>query len=289
MDKIFRAYYVWPKFPSISMSGTACSLSCKHCNHTYLHDMKELTTPQQLQNACDLFVKQEAVGFLLSGGCDKNGKMLNLSRLLPTIKKIKKETDLIIKLHTGFVDKKLAEDIVSAGIDIASVEIAGSNQSIQEIFDFNATVKSYTQTLLHLESADMPYIVPHVCIGLHYGDLRGEFHALDIIKNNCDPSVIVFIVFRPTKGTPMQNCSIPTPDSVSKVITYAKSLFPNKDLSLGCIRPRSTLRNDIEQAAVQAGVTRMEIPSKNTLTIAQSMGYRIKKISACCALPEELE
>lgn len=289
MDKIFRAYYVWPKFPSISMSGTACSLSCKHCNHTYLHDMKELTTPQQLQDACDTFVKQEAVGFLLSGGCDKNGKMLNLQRLLPTIKKIKNQTDLIIKLHTGFVDKKLAEEIVSAGIDIASLEIAGSNQTIQEIFDFNATTESYTNTLKCLESAGMPYIVPHVCIGLHYGCLQGEYTALDIIKNNCDPSVIVFIVFRPTKGTPLQHCQIPTPESISEVISYAKNLFPTKELSLGCIRPRSTRRNDIELAALHAGVTRMEIPSKHTLSTAEFMGYHIQKIPACCALPEELE
>jgi hypothetical protein len=33
----------------------------------------------------------------------------------------------------------------------------------------------------------------------------------------------------------------------------------------------------------------MEIPSKTTLDYAQSLGYRIKKIAACCALPAELE
>lgn len=289
MDKIFRAYHVWPKFPSVSMSGNSCALSCKHCNHTYLNDMQSLTKPDELLNSCRRFADEGAVGFLLSGGCDKNGEMINLRKLLPVVKQIKKETDLVVKLHTGLVDKKLAEDIVAAGVDIASVEVVGSNETIQEIFDFNATVDSYADTLQNLEAAGMPYIVPHVCIGLHYGELKGEFHALEVIKNFCDPSLLVLIIFRPTKGTILEQCKIPSVDDVSTVVEKAKELFPEKDVSLGCIRPRAKFREEIELAALRAGVTRMEIPSKNTLRCANEMGYTIKKIHACCALPKELE
>ncbi len=289
MDKIFRAYHVWPKFPSVSMSGNSCALSCKHCNHTYLNDMQSLTKPDELLDSCRRFADENAVGFLLSGGCDKNGEMINLRNLLPVVKQIKKETDLVVKLHTGLVDKELAEDIVAAGVDIASVEVVGSNETIQEIFDFNATVDSYADTLQNLEAAGMPYIVPHVCIGLHYGKLKGEFHALEVIKNFCDPSLLVLIIFRPTKGTVLEQCKIPSVDDVSTVVEKAKELFPEKDVSLGCIRPRAKFREEIELAALKAGVTRMEIPSKNTLQRASEMGYTIKKIHACCALPKELE
>jgi len=289
MTKIFRAYYVWPKFPSISMSGNRCSLHCKHCNHTYLEDMQDLTTPEELLASCRRFADEGAVGFLLSGGCDTTGKMLNLQRLLPTIKQIKEETDLIIKLHAGFVDKSLAEDIVAAGVDIASVEVVGSTATIHEIFDFTATVKSYAETLNNLEDAGMPFIVPHVCIGLHYGKLLGEFDALQIIKTQCNPAVLVFIVFRPTKATAMQHCPLPSPTDVGSVISKASQMFPNHDLSLGCIRPRNQLRDAIELSALQSGVNRMEIPSKKTLEEAEKMGFSLKKIPACCALPEELE
>ena len=289
MDKIFRAYHVWPKFPSVSMSGNSCALSCKHCNHTYLNDMQSLTKPDELLDSCRGFADEGAVGFLLSSGCDKNGAMLNLRKLLPVVKQIKKETDLVVKLHTGLVDKELAEDIVAAGVDIASVEVVGSNETIQEIFDFNATVDSYADTLQNLEAAGMPYIVPHVCIGLHYGELNGEFHALEVIKNFCDPSLLVLIIFRPTKGTILEQCKISSADDVSTVVEKAKELFPDKDVSLGCIRPRAKFREEIELAALKAGVTRMEIPSKNTLRCASEMGYSIKKIHACCALPKELE
>lgn len=289
MDKIFRSYYVWPKFPSISMSGNSCALHCKHCNHTYLNDMQSLTRPEKLLETCRKFADNGTIGMLLSGGCNKNGEMLNLRRLLPSIKKVKRETDLIIKLHTGLVDKKLAEDIVSAEVDIASIEVVGSNETIKEIFDFQATIDSYASTLQNLEAAGMLYIIPHICIGLHYGQLKGEFNALNIIEKSCEPSLLVIIIFRPTKGTILETCQIPSIDNISKVITKAKEMFPNKDMSLGCMRPRSKGRNEIEFAALQSGVTRMEIPSKKTLQAAREMGYTIRAINACCALPEELE
>lgn len=289
MNKIFRSYYVWPKFPSISMSGDSCVLHCKHCNHTYLNDMQSLTKPDKFLETCRQLADNDTVGFLLSGGCDKNGEMLNLRKLLPVVKQIKRETDLIIKLHAGFVDTTLAEDIVSAGVDIASVEVVGSNETIKEIFDFNASINSYVNTLQNLESAGMPYIVPHICIGLHYGEMNGEFKALKIIKESCNPSLLVMIVFRPTKGTVLENCKIPSISDISTVVKKAKEMFPYNDISLGCIRPRARYREEIELAALQAGVTRMEIPSKNTLKAAEDMGYTIRTINACCALPEELE
>jgi len=251
--------------------------------------MQSLTQPEELLESCRRFADEGAVGFLLSGGCDKNGEMLNLRKILPVVKQIKKETDLVVKLHTGLVDRDLAEDIVDAGVDIASSEVVGSDETIQEIFDFNATVDSYADTLQNLDAAGMPHIVPHVCIGLHYGELKGEFHALEMIKNFCDPSLLVLIIFRPTKGTVLEHCKIPSAGDVAIVVEKAKELFPDKDVSLGCIRPRAKFREEIELAALKAGVTRMEIPSKNTLKYAKEMGYTIKKIHACCALPEELE
>ena len=289
MKKIFRSYHVWPQFPSLSMSGNACALHCKHCNHTYLNDMQPCTHPEDLIETCRSIADQGAVGFLLSGGCDISGEMLNLRTLLPAIKQIKQETNLIIKLHTGIVDNDLAQDIGDAGVDIASVEVVGSNQTIHDIFDYEVTVASYQNTLYNLSIAKIPYIVPHVCIGLDYGNINGEFHALDMIKQTCTPALIVFIVFRPTKGTPLASCKIPSPADVKTVISYAHQLFPTTELSLGCIRPRTRFREDIERAAVDAGVTRMEIPSKSTLNYVQEEGFTIRKIHACCALPQELE
>ena len=276
MTKIFRAYYVWPRFPSVSMSGNTCALQCQHCNHTYLQDMQNVNNPKKLLETCYKFFENNAVGFLLSGGCDKNGEMLNLRQLLPTVKQIKKETDLIVKLHSGLVNQSLAEEIVSAGVDIASVEVVGSNETIHQLFGYHATTESYRRTLESLESAGISYIAPHICIGLHYGTLNGEVQSLEMIQQSCTPSSLVMIVFRPTKATLLEHCQTPSPSDVSTVITTAKTMFPNQDIALGCLRPRTRYREDIEFAALKAGATRMEIPSKKDKM--KSRAYRKRKI-----------
>ena len=112
---------------------------------------------------------------------------------------------------------------------------------------------------------------------------------MKIIKEFCNPSLLVMIIFRPTKGTVLENCKIPNLDEISVVVKKVKEMFPDKDISLGCIRPRLEQREEIELAALQAGVNRMEIPSKNTLKSAEKMGYTIRTVYACCALPEALE
>ena len=169
MDKIFKAYYVWPRFPSLSLSGLSCSLHCKHCNRVYLKDMIDVSSPEKLMEKCREVEERGAIGVLLSGGCTKKGEIINLRKFLPTIGKIKEETDLIIKLHTGIVDRELAEMIASADIDIASVEVVGSNNAIRNVFGLDLTVEDYKKTLENLRDAGVKHIVPHVCIGLNAG------------------------------------------------------------------------------------------------------------------------
>jgi len=289
MRKTFKAYYVWPKFPSISMSGNVCMLSCKHCNRVYLNDMQGFTKPERLLSFCKKLDNNGGVGILLSGGCDRKGRMLNLRRFLPVIKQIKNETNLVVKLHTGLVDENLAGDIADADVDIASMECIGSNETIKEVFGLDATIEDYANTFKNLQSAGVKHIVPHICIGLHQGKVIGENKALEIIKENCKPSVMVFIVLRPTPGTKYENILPPNPDGVKKIVTNAKKLFSNVEISLGCMRPRNNYREKIEETAVEAGVTRMEIPLETTIEKAMEMGFSIKRIDACCALPEEFE
>jgi len=328
-EKIFKAYYVWPRFPSLSMSGSGCSLTCRHCDHKYLSCMKPVTTSAQLIDAAHQLEKEGAVGFLLSGGCAKDGTMLNLPNLLDGIKRVKKETNLIVKLHTGFVSREMAKQLVEAGVDVASMEMVGDAQTIKEIFNLDAAPEHYKETFKNLADAGMRHIVPHVCVGLHYGELRGEFKALEMLKEVCKPSTLVMIVLRPTPGTDLENLKAPDAEAVAAVVKKARELFPGVDISLGCMRPRSGkvgsrisevgsllksdfgglmsdvensvvtshiplqtshfIRDDIELAALRAGVTRMEIPSSATLEEARKMGYEIKRVDACCALPSEFE
>ncbi len=294
---LMRIYYVWPKFPSVSMSGPYCALRCRHCNRHYLSHMHGAPTPDSLLNLALELERKGARGLLLSGGCDREGRMLNLPKLLPAIKKIKRETDLILKLHTGFVDPELAEGIVEAEVDIASMEFVGADESVREIFGLNVGVKRYVETFVNLSDAGMKYISPHVAVGLHYGHLLGEFNALNLMKEHINPDTVVIIVFRPTKGTELEHLSPPSARDVGRVVAHARKLFPEKKILLGSMRPRSSGRNDaardarldIELAALNNGMDAIEIPSPPLLRILKERGYRLKRIEAYGVLPIDYE
>ena len=175
---------------------------------------------------------------LLSGGCNSKGRMLNLERLLPTITRIKRETDLILKLHTGLVDRSLAERIVEAEVDVASMEFVGAPESIRDIFGLPFGVESYLETFVNLSDAGMNHIAPHIAVGLHFGRLLGEFNALNLIREHIDPDSLAIIVFRPTRGTLLEHAPPPSPRDVGRVTAHARKLFPSKKILLGSLRPR---------------------------------------------------
>jgi uncharacterized radical SAM superfamily protein len=294
--KIFRTYYVWPRFPSVSISGSACALSCLHCNKEYLKFMAPATTPAALVHFAESLVENKSgEGLLVSGGCDADGRMLNLPRFLPALAKLHK-MGIIVKLHTGLVDEKLARDIVEAGIDIASMEFVGSRQSAKEIFGLDAGPEDYAETFAHLRDAGVPHIAPHVAVGLHGGELLGELNAIDWLKKTVMPSTIALIAFRPTKGTKLEACKPPSPEAMGRVASHARKLFPDTKIILGALRPRGTgaeagksAREGLEMAALRGGISGVEVPSNNMLAEIRSMGYKIKRIEAYGVLPEEYE
>jgi hypothetical protein len=295
-ERVFRAYRVWPRFPSVSISGGACGLSCLHCNKAYLSYMTPATTPAELVRLAEDLVKNKTgEGLLVSGGCDREGRMLSLPKFLPALEEIHK-MGLIIKLHTGFADEKLARGIAEAGVDIASMEYVGSRDSVREIFGLEASPEDYQATFEHLRDAGVSHIAPHICVGLHRGSLRGEFAALDRLKKIVKPSTIALIAFRPTKGTELEGCAPPTPESVGRVAAHARKLFPSTKIILGALRPRGTgpeagreARESIEREALRAGISGAEVPSTTMLAEARAAGFKVKKIEAFGVLPEAYE
>lgn len=292
---VFRAYYVWPDFPSISMSGEACALDCQHCGGTYLADMEPAATPDALVELCATLKADGARGVLLSGGCDRSGRMLNLQGMLPAIREVH-DMGLIIKLHTGFADARLARKIADAGVDIASMEMVGDSKTVKLVFGLDATAEDYLDTFKNLWDAGVPHVCPHICVGLHQGKLKGELNALDLLKTEIEPSSIAIIVLRPTKGTRFEDIRPPAGEDVEKVVAHARRLFPKTKLILGALRPRGSEprggkreRLDIEIGALDGGIDGAEVPSKEMLVEAMSRGLAIKKIQAFGVLPAGYE
>jgi len=290
--KEFRIYYPWPDFPSLSMSGNGCILKCDHCLGKYLSYMQNASMPEKLLSLAEKFYSEGKKGYLLSGGCDLDGKMLNLNKILPAVKKTIDEYDFIVKLHTGFLNYKDAENIVSSGVQIASMEMLSSSESIERVYHLSASAKDYLNTFLNLEKAGMPYITPHIVIGLPYSN-RSEFQSIDFLKD-LKISTLSLVVFRPTKGTIFEKTPLIMPEYFSEVAHHARSSFSGK-IILAALRPRESewwskkdIVSRIEIEAIDNGLDGIEVPGKTALEYIRN-NFHVRRIRSFGVLPVEME
>ena len=131
--------------------------------------------------------------------------------------------------------------------------------------------------------------MPHVLVGLHYGRLKGELHALKMIANY-EPLAVVVIAFMPIRGTVMEKVAPPAPSVIAKVIVAARLMMPSVPLALGCMRPKGAHRAETDVLAIKAGINAIAFPSKKAIKLAESLGYEVSFSSLCCSqVFEDLE
>ncbi len=284
-----KIYIPTKKFPAISITGSECALNCEHCNKKYLKGMKQIQENGDLERFLINLSKHEGVGALISGGSMSDGSVPLLA-YLDTIKKVKEETNLIINAHTGLLNEETARQLAIANVDIISFDVNMDQEVIRNIYHLNVELEEYRRAISLLQKYDLN-IVPHICIGLNYGRLNKELDSIKFIRDmKINPSLIVVIVLIPPKNSKIK-FQIPKPEDVSKVIAILRLAFPKTEISLGCMRPRGTIKNEFEKAAIKAGITRIEIPSIDTLKWFKKYNPKIqyKFYSACCAIPEKFE
>lgn len=285
-DPILHCFYPGNLFPAISITGSQCALHCKHCNKHYLSLMISAETPQKLWELCRKLDEEGKIGCLLSGGYNEKA-MLPFDKFIPILKQIKEKTSLILNVHTGLVNKEIALKLGDAGVDIVSFDVVGDKETIREMYGMAKSPEDYQKSLNFLRNSKIRYIVPHICIGLNQGYLAGEIRALKLIED-IKPDIIVMLALIPTENTPVQNISPPSPKEIAKIIAVARILFPTVPISLGCMRPGKSIRNDIDIFAIQAGINRIEIPTPKAIQYAIQKGLQIQKHNSCCATPLEL-
>lgn len=283
-DPTFYCCYPHPNFPAISITGDSCSLNCKHCSHRYLRSMVPCVTPDSLISTCFRLASNGVRGLLLSGGYNSDG-YIPFEPFLDAIEQVKRETGLFISAHTGLVPEWLARELGRAGVDLADFDLIGSDETIKLVLGVDRTVDDYRSSLRAL-NRHVPHVVPHICIGLHAGEVKGEREALRMAAE-IEPEELVLLVLVPTIGTEFERIIGPSPDVVGEIVAEARLRFPRIALALGCMRPRDSRRNEIELQALRSGVDRMEIPSGDTIKAAHAMGLNVKELRACCAVPDE--
>lgn len=267
-------------FPTISVTGRSCALKCKHCGGKVLNTMYPATTPEKLFELCTQLKHKGGLGCLISGGCLPDGSV-PLGKFINVIDKIKRKSSLTVIVHTGIIDFNIAEKLRSAGVDAALIDIIGSDETIREIYKLNLTVKAYEDSLKALHEAGIAF-VPHVIVGLHYGKLKGELHALRMISKY-HPSTLVIIAFMPIHGTEMENVAPPKPIDIAKVIATARLMFPQTPLALGCMRPKGKHRIETDTLAIKAGVNAIAFPTEEAIKFAEKQRYETTFSSLCCS------
>lgn len=267
-------------FPTISLTGKSCALRCKHCGGKVLETMYPAATPENLFDLCVRLKRNGALGCLISGGCMPDGSV-PLGKFLSAIAKVKSELGLTVFVHTGIIHSEMAERLQNSGVDAALIDVIGSEETIQEIYNLNITVKDYENSLEALHRTSVVF-VPHVIVGLHYGKLRGEFKALEMISNY-EPSALVVIAFMPIHGAEMANITPPKPMDIARVLATARLMFAQTPLVLGCMRPKGRHRAETDVLALKAGVNAIAFPSEEVIKFAEDQGYCFSFSPFCCS------
>ena len=267
-------------FPSISVTGSFCALKCKHCEGKVLNTMMSALTPKQLIKVCSEVKRKGGIGCLISGGCLPNGSV-PLGKFVDVIAEVKQKLDLTIVVHTGVIDFDMARRLKEAGVDAALIDIIGSDETIKEIYQLNVRVSDYDKSLSALHQSGIP-LVPHVLVGLHYGKLQGEFHALQMISKH-SPSAVIIIALMPIHGTSMQDVAPPSPEDITRVLVAARFMLPKTPLVLGCMRPKGKHRAETDTWAVKAGVNAIAFPSNEAIRLTDSMELETSFSSLCCS------
>jgi uncharacterized radical SAM superfamily protein len=267
-------------FPSISITGSSCALKCEHCNGKVLDTMVSAMTPEGLFDLCTQLEKNGAVGCLISGGCLPDGSV-PLGNFIDAIAKIKKELNLTVIVHTGVIDFSTAKRLKDAGVDAALIDVIGSDETIRQVYHLDFSVADYERSLRAFHDSGIPF-VPHVLVGLHYGELKGELEALKMISKY-SPSAVITIAFMPIHGTPMQNVNPPNPEDIAKILVSARLLMPETPLVLGCMRPKGEHRIRTDMLAVRTGVDAIAFPVEEAIQFAESLKLETSFSSFCCS------
>jgi len=268
------------RFVAVSLTGRQCALQCEHCRGRLLAGMRPAPTPHALLALADRLLEQGCEGLLISGGATEDG-CVPLKQHLSAIARLK-ERGLRVVVHTGLVDRETADGLRAAGVDQVLVDIVGDANTIREVLHLERSPADYAATLALLRDAGLR-VAPHVVIGLHFGQQRGELRALEIVRQ-VGADVLVLVVLRPLPGTPMEGLSGVPPAEIGRLVAVARLLNADIPLTLGCARPGGRAKLEMERLAVLAGANAIAYPDPATVDLAQELGLRLRFFEGCCTL-----
>jgi lipoyl synthase len=268
------------RYPAISLTGNRCELQCEHCKGRLLDPMIQVSEPDDLIRKAVHLQKRGAHGLLLSGGSDRQGR-LPWAKYTEAIREMAETTGLYLSAHVGFPDLDTCRQLKKSGIRQSLLDVMGDEETASHVYHLKGlqTVKDALESI----SQSGLQLAPHIVAGLHYGRMKGEEEALQMLSRH-NPAVLVVVVLTGLKGTPMAGIKPPSPLEVARLIAKARLLMPQLPISLGCERPRNKEGVELEKLALRAGITRMAIWSEEVLAEASSLDLRPRFQPTCCSV-----
>jgi lipoyl synthase len=268
------------RYPAVSITGAECALACEHCKGKLLQTMPAVIDQGDLTRLGLKSAARGEIGLLLTGGCNRAGR-LPWKSILPEIELLKKQTELKISVHTGQLDLQTARDLKNAGVDQALIDVIGDDETARAIYRLKSA-SVIRQTLDNLTRAELE-MIPHIIVGLYYGQIKGEPAALEIIAEYPINGYVV-VVIMPLKGTPFEAIVPPPVEEVGLFLAKARHRLPCHYSALGCARPRGRYARALEIAAINAGVNAIAMPAEKSADYAGEMGLSVVRRESCCSL-----
>jgi uncharacterized radical SAM superfamily protein len=270
------------RFAAISVTGSHCELHCAHCRGTLLDSMIPAADPETFSKTMDRLRSGGAHGVLVSGGADRNGAV-PLKAFIPAIGHMKKKNPQFrIIVHTGVIEEADARDLKNAGVDQILIDVIGDDDTIREVYHLNKRIEDYEKTLRMLKEMGHR-LAPHIIIGHHFGEIRGEWRALEMITQ-VGVETLVLVVIKPLRKTGFNLIRIPSPEETSKVSAIARILNPTLPIRTGCIRPARPSKAAMERGFIDSGVNTLAYPLQGTIDYAKEIGLDVRSVEMCCSL-----
>jgi lipoyl synthase len=270
------------RFAAISVTGKHCDLRCGHCQGKLLESMIPAEDPETFSQIADRLRLAGALGILVSGGADQNGEV-PLKKFIPSIKVLKeKDPQFKVIVHTGLIRREIAKELKEAGADQILIDVIGDDETIREVYHLNKRVQDYEETLWMLKEMGHR-LAPHIIIGHHFGEIRGEWRALEMVTR-VGVETIVLVVFKTLLPIGKNHFRVPLSEETSRISAIARILNPKILIRMGCIRPAHPSKAEMEKGFILSGVNTIAYPLQGTIDYAKEIGLKTKFVEMCCSL-----
>ncbi len=271
-------------WPAVSITGARCKLQCDHCKAKILEPMIPAETPEALWTLANRLIEQDgAKGMLLTGGSNHRNEV-EYGPFLDTIRRIKDaHPHFRFAVHTALMDQDQARALEQAGVDVAMMDVIGAQETITQVYHLKRSVDDFEATLEALVRTEMK-IVPHIVAGLHFGELLGEWNALEMVARHL-PDALVLVVVNPIYANPKRPFKTPDPEAVGDfMLALGERLPEDLPLLLGCARPAGQVKLRLDSYAVLAGFSGIAHPADGMVELAVRLGREVRVTPSCCSI-----